>query len=220
MKRIRNFRPSPATIIALAALGVSLGGVAYATIPDSSGTIHACYQKSQGNLRVVESASDCRASEAAIDWSQRGQPGSGSGVVFAEDTSVVSTTSRTDVDLGGPQVQVMVPASGLVGVLARAEGHGVCSPSSPPCAGAFIVVGVAQPYVDAEPVSASQVTMIGNPPGTAGFERQLGDWKVFETSPGLHTISLRYRTECNTGPCPSTAGASFRNRKVWAEPIG
>jgi hypothetical protein len=80
MKRIWGYRPSPATAIAVAALAVALGGVAYATIPDSNGTIHGCYQKGNGNLRVVESSSDCRSSEQALDWNQQGPPGEAFGI--------------------------------------------------------------------------------------------------------------------------------------------
>lgn len=58
--------------IALAALVVALGGAAFAAIPDSNGTIHACYQKNNGNLRVVESVPGCKNSENAIAWTQRG----------------------------------------------------------------------------------------------------------------------------------------------------
>jgi hypothetical protein len=72
---IRKRMPSPATGIALAALVVALGGAAFAAIPDPGGTIHGCYQKSNGNLRVTESASDCRSSEQPIDWNRRGPPG-------------------------------------------------------------------------------------------------------------------------------------------------
>jgi hypothetical protein len=79
MRGMLRYRPSPATAIALAALAVALGGVAYATIPDSNGTIHGCYQKNGGSLRVVESSSDCRSSEQALDWNQQGPPGEASG---------------------------------------------------------------------------------------------------------------------------------------------
>jgi hypothetical protein len=77
---IRKRRPAPATGIALAALVVALGGVAFAAIPDSSGTIHGCFQKISGSLRVVESASDCKASESPIAWNQQGPPGGTSDV--------------------------------------------------------------------------------------------------------------------------------------------
>ena len=75
MNWIRRHRPSPGTVLGFAALIVALGGVAFAAIPDSNGTIHGCYQKNSGNLRVVESASDCRNSELAITWNQQGPQG-------------------------------------------------------------------------------------------------------------------------------------------------
>lgn len=49
------------------------GGVAYASIPDSAGVIHACYVKSGGALRVVDSA--CKSSETSLSWNQNGVPG-------------------------------------------------------------------------------------------------------------------------------------------------
>jgi hypothetical protein len=70
MNWIRRHRPSPATGIALAALVIALGGAAFAAIPDSNGTIHGCYQKSNGNLRVAEYGSECRSGEVAIAWNQ------------------------------------------------------------------------------------------------------------------------------------------------------
>ena len=57
-KWIVRRRPSAGTTFGFAALVVALGGAAFAAIPDSSGTIHGCYQKANGNLRVVESASE------------------------------------------------------------------------------------------------------------------------------------------------------------------
>jgi hypothetical protein len=75
MSWIRRRRPSPAAAIALAALIVALGGAAFAAIPDSNGTIHGCYQKTNGTLRVVDASSDCRSSELGLDWNQKGPPG-------------------------------------------------------------------------------------------------------------------------------------------------
>jgi hypothetical protein len=63
-----------ALIGALAALMVGVG-FAVASIPDASGVFHACYQKNQGQLRLVESASDCRPSEKATSWGQTGPQG-------------------------------------------------------------------------------------------------------------------------------------------------
>jgi hypothetical protein len=69
MRRIWR-RPSAGTVFGFAALVVAIGGVAFAAIPDSGGTIHGCYKRQDGDLRVVESASDCRRNERALDWSR------------------------------------------------------------------------------------------------------------------------------------------------------
>jgi len=55
--------------------GLFAGGVAYAAIPDASGLIQGCYKQASGQLRVVESASDCSSAELAISWNQRGEKG-------------------------------------------------------------------------------------------------------------------------------------------------
>jgi hypothetical protein len=91
-KWIVRHRPSPGTTFGFAALVIALGGVAFAAIPDSSGTIHGCYQKSNGSLRIVESASDCRSSERAISWSAGSQPASG---VVARASSAGAVTSNS-----------------------------------------------------------------------------------------------------------------------------
>jgi hypothetical protein len=60
---------------ALAATAIA-GGVAWATIPAGDGLFHGCYQKEEGNLRVVDDAGEsCRSSEVAISWSQTGPQG-------------------------------------------------------------------------------------------------------------------------------------------------
>jgi hypothetical protein len=67
------------TVVALAIAGALLaaGGIAYATIPDSSGVIHACYKTNQGTLRVIDTGQGqtCSNSEASINWSQTGPQG-------------------------------------------------------------------------------------------------------------------------------------------------
>jgi len=50
-------------------------GIAMATIPGAGGTIQGCYQKNNGQLRVVDTSVDCRASEVAISWNEKGQKG-------------------------------------------------------------------------------------------------------------------------------------------------
>jgi hypothetical protein len=63
------------TLVAAVAVVVAIGGIAYAAIPSSNGTIQGCYQKANGSLRVVESATECKKNEQAISWNQKGQPG-------------------------------------------------------------------------------------------------------------------------------------------------
>src|SRR6476620_1868417 len=75
MDWIRKQRPTPRTIFGFMALLIALCGVAFAAIPDSGGTSHGCYQKNNGNLRVAESATDCRNGEQALSWNQQGPPG-------------------------------------------------------------------------------------------------------------------------------------------------
>ena len=59
----------------VSAMAIS-AGVAFA-IPDESGAIQGCYQKNNGQLRVVNGAADCRPSELPLSWSQTGRPGNG-----------------------------------------------------------------------------------------------------------------------------------------------
>ena len=73
MRQGSTRRPVIAVIAGLAVLATV--GIGYAAIPDSSGVLHGCYQKQNGNLRVVNSANDCRRSELAIQWNQRGPQG-------------------------------------------------------------------------------------------------------------------------------------------------
>lgn len=52
------------------------GGVAFATIPDGGGVIHACYSKSGGALRVFDAGvTSCGKSETALDWNMKGAAG-------------------------------------------------------------------------------------------------------------------------------------------------
>jgi hypothetical protein len=64
------------TAIVAVVAALALGGVAWATIPDSSGVIHACYTKSDGNLRVIDtSVTKCGRNESALSWGKTGPTG-------------------------------------------------------------------------------------------------------------------------------------------------
>jgi hypothetical protein len=99
MNRTRQHLPSPATAIAIAALIVASGGAAFAAIPDPDGAVQACYQKSNGNLRVVESSSRCRNSENAVALSGAGQ--SAQGRVYTNSVSAPYGAFATVVDVPG-----------------------------------------------------------------------------------------------------------------------
>jgi hypothetical protein len=65
------------TLVALVVgLGVTAGGIAYASIPDSNGLIQGCYQKTSGALRVIDTGGKgCTGSEKPLSWGRTGPPG-------------------------------------------------------------------------------------------------------------------------------------------------
>lgn len=80
------------------------GGIAYASIPDSSGVIHGCYNKSSGTLNVIDSSltKSCPSGYLPLNWSQSGPTGprgpsdaylaSDPGESIGFDTTILSTT--------------------------------------------------------------------------------------------------------------------------------
>jgi hypothetical protein len=64
-------------LIAFVAVGLVLaGGIAFATIPDPNGVIHACYTKSTGELRVIDaSVTNCTKKQTSLNWNVQGPQG-------------------------------------------------------------------------------------------------------------------------------------------------
>jgi hypothetical protein len=64
-------------LLAAALLLLLAGSVAYASIPDSQGVIHACRKNNGGALRVIDTDArqTCTSNETALDWSQTGPQG-------------------------------------------------------------------------------------------------------------------------------------------------
>jgi hypothetical protein len=100
-------------LLVLVAAGMAVAaGVAYATIPDGEGAIHACYAKSGGALRVFDdSVTNCKASETSLAWNvvgPEGPPGPAGadstrtvfGAVNGNGTSQVATDDFTAERLG------------------------------------------------------------------------------------------------------------------------
>ena len=63
--------------IAGAAIATALaGGIAWAAIPGAGGVIQGCYQKVEGQLRVIDpDTGGCLPSEVAISWNEQGVQG-------------------------------------------------------------------------------------------------------------------------------------------------
>lgn len=69
-------RRIPAALATAAGVLLVVAGVAYATIPDSSGAIHCCYARSGGSLRVIDATvTNCKSGETSLDWNVQGQQG-------------------------------------------------------------------------------------------------------------------------------------------------
>ena len=94
-------------VAALAAVAAAGAGIAWATIPDSNGVIHACYKDSNGDLRVVDTAGDCRRHETPLDL---GGPSHGYAVSNDGDVNFSSPTSVSILKLGLPAGTFLVHA--------------------------------------------------------------------------------------------------------------
>lgn len=128
--------------LAIAAGLLVAGGIAYATIPDSNGVIHACYKVDpKGNLdanatlRLIDPSSTkspdsaaCKNNEQALNWSQTGPQGpqgiqgpqgpSGSSHAYStfKDVSqtLIAPQSHTVTSLTLPSGNYVVWATGSV----------------------------------------------------------------------------------------------------------
>src|SRR3954452_22837794 len=67
---MRLKRPSPAMVVSIVALVLAAGGFAVAAMPSPDGTIHGCYKKDGGALRVVKGAGGCKTGERALSWNR------------------------------------------------------------------------------------------------------------------------------------------------------
>src|SRR5262245_2118028 len=64
-------------IVALSVLcGLFTVALGLATIPDANGVIHACYNKSDKKIRVIDYPEEtCKDGEESLDWNRTGPPG-------------------------------------------------------------------------------------------------------------------------------------------------
>jgi hypothetical protein len=180
--------------VALAALVLAAGGVAFATIPDSGGTIHSCYQKGNGSLRVVESASDCRASETTLSWQQ-----GGSATASSISAAVASSSSPTpgvqpytdppanpDISPSLMSTQITTKAAGKLFITTSAGVGLRCTTA--PC---NVSVGT---YVDGQPVPKTAVTLACETQQSCDLSEQGSSFINVALSSsvpaGAHTVSV------------------------------
>jgi hypothetical protein len=72
-------------------IGAASVTVALAAIPDTKGVIHGCYRRSDGRLRVIDTARSqkCLSGERALNWNKAGPPAPLSPSVKSLTASVV-----------------------------------------------------------------------------------------------------------------------------------
>lgn len=133
MKR-RDLLAAAAGAAAALALG---GGIAMAAIPEPGGAIDGCYQKVEGQLRVIDPQTDlCRTSELPLRWSEEGQPGEQGPPGAAGKDGADGRDGRDGRDGSGVTVAPEPPgancAAGGVRLTAANGSAFLCNPGPPP----------------------------------------------------------------------------------------
>lgn len=138
-----RLRPSPAMVVAVTALVLGLGGAAYAAIPDGTGVIHGCYQKSTGKLRVIDTDQDqtCHPSEVSLSWSQTGPQGP-QGATGPQGPAGPVGPAGPAGPVGPAGATGPVGATGRVGPAGPAGPAGATGPAGPAGPEFVAVVGV------------------------------------------------------------------------------
>jgi hypothetical protein len=116
-------------LLVAGALCLVSGGAAYAAISSSAGAINGCYQKSNGQLRVIDPATDsCRPSEVAISWNQVGPAGADGATGPAGATGSTGATGASGAD-GAPGPAGATGQTGASGATGLAGPTGATGPA-------------------------------------------------------------------------------------------
>jgi hypothetical protein len=96
-------------VVAVAILLVT-AGVAYASVPSADGTIHACYNNSNGSLRIIdaEAGANCSGGETALNWEQSAP------TVVLEQQRVETETATETIDAGASLLLTVTCPAGWV----------------------------------------------------------------------------------------------------------
>jgi hypothetical protein len=207
------------------ALGVVIAlvagaGVAAGAIPDSGGTIHGCYTKTGGILRVVDTDRNqhcISAVENDISWGQRGPQGdTGPAGTTGQDAHTAFSTSPIPGGPGsaftavpGMRLTVDVPENAVLYV---STDGGMDLVNTSPDASALIDVGIAVDGASPTPASYRRTSLRGGP-STAYATWNLGH--ALTVPAGTHTFEVQSRlvdgnvqgTDLDVGGGPSTDAA-------------
>jgi hypothetical protein len=224
-------------LFGLIAIFIALGGTAYATHPGGDNTIDTG-DIINGQVKQLDIGSNqVRSAEviddtfpggglAAGDLAANSVGGSELDAVAYDEVSTSESTqlgfpnSCVDLATPGPSVTVDVPATGLVAVLAEAEGFSVggAGATNP-------MVCLDGPFTPADPeilddFGVTFTRALTAPSTVAGqvgttVPTQAG-WITLSLPPGSQTLTLQYA--CGGGGCDPSS-ATFRNRKLWVMPI-
>lgn len=152
-------------LVAAAGVAALVGGTAYATIPDSSGTFHACLANG-GSVKIVDPAAGgkCSKNETAIAWNAQGVPGPAGPQGPAGPAGPAGSIARLD-DLEG------IPCHGVNGKIATVHvsyGNGIVAPVQLQCIthlvanpGAFafdVTGGELQAFAGGYPLPSGKLT--------------------------------------------------------------
>jgi hypothetical protein len=119
-------------VLAAAAATLALGSFAWAAIPGGGGVISGCYDKSSGQLRVTDAATNlpkgCSSKEATLAWNQQGpqgiqgvpgpqgDPGLSSAHVYrVKAVQTVNSTETVLAATGEPAGKYLVSAKVVIG---------------------------------------------------------------------------------------------------------
>src|SRR5262245_8138095 len=82
-------------LVLVVGVGVAVGGIAYASIPDANGGIHGCYRPTTGQLIVATSGKGCEEGWTPLNWSQTGPTGLAGPTGATGVTGPTGTTGAT-----------------------------------------------------------------------------------------------------------------------------
>lgn len=102
---MRSGKLTLVTVIVTASCGIGIvaGDLAFASVPDSNGIIHACYTTSSGALRIIDpgNGGSCYEYETSLTWSSDG-PKAFTGTATTTGNGDYGTLSETCPDGGVP----------------------------------------------------------------------------------------------------------------------